>query len=138
MLLVLSLWVLAACGGNDATPEATQQPTEAVAATPLVQETLPAVVEALQAGFDLPMRPMEEGRYYYMAQIEVETLSLTDLDELQRWLRGDLGPAVRGERAPGTAVGRGMHRVLVRMLGIPARRFRVRSEAFVFEARDPG
>jgi hypothetical protein len=106
--------------------------------TELTVDSLPMVVEALQANFDLPMRPVEEGRYYYLAQIEVETLSLTDLDELQRWLRGDLGPAVRGERAPGTAVGRGVHRVLVRMLGIPARRFRVRSEAFTFEARDPG
>ena len=48
-LLVLSLWVLAACGGNDATPTPeptpTPQPTEAVAATPLVEETLPAAVE---------------------------------------------------------------------------------------------
>ena len=54
-LLVLSLWVLAACGGNDATPtpEPTPppQPTEAVAVTPLVEETLPAVVEETVLSF---------------------------------------------------------------------------------------
>ena len=96
-------------------------------------DSLPAAAEALRAGFSLPLRPFEEGRYYYMGQIQVETLSLTDLGELQRWLHGDLAPAVRGERSTGSAVGRGVQRVLVRMLGIPARQFRVRTEHFDFE-----
>lgn len=103
----------------------------------LTADSLPAVVESLQRAFTLPLKPMEEGRYYYLGQIQVETLSLTDLGELQRWLRGDLAPAVRGERSTGSAVERGVHRMVVRMLGIPARRYRVRTETFQFEARDP-
>lgn len=103
----------------------------------LTADSLPAVVEALQAAFVLPLRPMEEGRYYYLGQMEMETLSLTDLDELQRWLRGDLASAVRGERSTGSAVGRGVHRMVVRMLGIPTRRYRLRTETFSFDPRDP-
>jgi len=106
-------------------------------AAELSLDSLTEVQGALQATFDLPLRPMEAGRYYYLGQFEVETLSLSDLDELQRWLRGDLATAVNGEERVGTALGRGAHRVLVRMLGIPARRYRVRTERFTFEARDP-
>lgn len=106
-------------------------------ATELSLDSLSEVQGALQAAFALPLRPMEAGRYYYLGHFEVETLSLSDLDELQRWLRGDLATAVNGEERVGTALGRGAHRVLVRMLGIPARRYRVRTERFTFEARDP-
>ncbi|MGH7713615.1 MAG: DUF4390 domain-containing protein [Gemmatimonadaceae bacterium] len=56
-------------------------------------------------------------RQYYRAVLTVETLSNNDLDEMERWLRGELRPAVRGERNAGTAVGRGVRRVLVRLLG---------------------
>ena len=101
-------------------------------------DSLPAVASALQEAFTLTLRPFEPGRYYYLGQVEVETLSLSDLDELQRWLHGDLVTAAAGEEPVGTAVGRGVHRVLVRMLGIPTRRYRVRTEPFTFEPRDPG
>ncbi|GMV06052.1 MAG: hypothetical protein AMXMBFR53_23280 [Gemmatimonadota bacterium] len=111
--------------------------TGAAGVTELTADSLPAVVEALQAAFVLPLRPLEEGRYYYLGQLEMETLSLTDLDELQRWLRGDLASAVRGERSTGSAVGRGVHRLVVRMLGIPTRRYRLRTETFTFEPRNP-
>jgi hypothetical protein len=57
------------------------------------------------------------GRQYYRAVLNVATLSNNDLDEMERWLRGELRPAVRGERNPGTAIGRGVRRVLVRVLG---------------------
>ncbi|HKJ03358.1 MAG TPA: hypothetical protein VJ997_12915, partial [Longimicrobiales bacterium] len=106
-------------------------------ATEVAVDSLGAVGEALQAGFDLPLRPREEGKYYYLGQVQVETLSLSDLEELQRWLQGDLAVAVRGEENVGTAVGRGMHRMVVRMLGIPAKRFKVRTESFRVESRPP-
>ncbi|MGD8322366.1 MAG: hypothetical protein PVJ02_18080, partial [Gemmatimonadota bacterium] len=99
-------------------------------AAELTADSLPGVRDALQASFSLPLRPTEEGRYYYLGQVEVETLSLSDLEELQRWLHGDLAPAVKGEERVETAVGRGMRRMLVRILGLPARRFRVKSESF--------
>lgn len=57
------------------------------------------------------------GRQYFRAVLDVATLSNNDLDEMERWLRGELSPAVRGERNPGTAIGRGMRRLLVRVLG---------------------
>lgn len=103
----------------------------------LVVDSLPAVRAALREAFSLPLHPQEPGRYYYLGQVEVETLSLSDLEELQRWLQGDLAPAVAGERGVESAVGRGVRRVLVRMLGLPARRFRVRSPSFEIEERGP-
>jgi hypothetical protein len=93
-------------------------------------DSLPAVREALQSRFTMPVLPRERGRYYYLGKIEVETLSLSDLEELQRWLRGDLAPAAAGDEEMGGAVGRGVGRLLVRVLGLPARRFKVRTAKF--------
>jgi hypothetical protein len=100
------------------------------AAPELPVDSLGGLAEALQTGFSLPLKPSEKGRYYYIGQVEVETLSLSDLEELQRWLKGDLASAVAGNEKVETAVGRGMRRVLVRMLGLPAKRFRVKTASF--------
>ena len=91
---------------------------------------LSGVEDELQSRFDIALRPLERGRYYYEGRVEVETLSLSDLEELQRWLRGDLAPAVAGDENVGSAVGRGVGRVFVRILGLPARRFKVRTPKF--------
>lgn len=93
-------------------------------------DSLPEVREALQSRFHMSLRPLEEGRYYYLGKIEVETLSLSDLEELQRWLRGDLAPAVAGDEEIGSAMGRGVGRAFVRILGLHARRFKVRTPKF--------
>jgi hypothetical protein len=74
------------------------------------------------AEVERPMRvalpaSVRSDRQYYRAVLDVQTLSNNDLDEIDRWLRGELSPAVRGQRNPGTAIGRGMRRVLVRLLG---------------------
>ncbi len=89
--------------------------------------TLEEARSTLQLTLDLPIRPRERGRYYYEADVEMETLSLSDLEELQRWLQGELGPAVTGEEDVEGAMARGFRRLLVRMLGLPTRRFQVRS-----------
>ncbi len=89
--------------------------------------TLQEARSTLQLTLDLPIRPQERGRYYYEADVEMETLSLSDLEELQRWLQGDLGPAVTGDEDMEGAMARGFRRLFVRMLGLPARRFQVRS-----------
>jgi hypothetical protein len=90
----------------------------------------------LQESFDLDLRPREPGRYYYLAVVEMESLSLSDLEELRRWLRGDLA-ATDGERNDTDgAVGRGVRRLFVRALGLPTRRVRLRTPAFTFEGLD--
>lgn len=78
------------------------------------------------------LRPEEEGRYYYLARIEIETLSLSDLEELRRWLRGDLAEVLREEGGVEGAVERGLRRGVVRLLGMPARRFETRTTTFRF------
>ncbi|MBI4544063.1 MAG: DUF4390 domain-containing protein [Gemmatimonadetes bacterium] len=84
----------------------------------------------LEAPQPLDLRPSRSGRHYYTASLEVETLSLSDLEELQHWLKGELRPAVRGERSVPGAVSQGLKRVLIRVLGLPARRYEARSEWF--------
>ena len=85
---------------------------------------------ALAAAFSLDVRPVSPGRYYFLAEVEMQTLSLSDLEELGRWLQGDLGPVVSGDRPPETAVAKGLRRLMVRALGLPARRERLRTRTF--------
>jgi Domain of unknown function (DUF4390) len=85
---------------------------------------------AIESQYPLAIAPRQAGSYYYTATLEIETLSLSDLDELQRWLRGELGPAVSGERSIGSAMGEGAKRLLIRMLGLPSRRIEAKSERF--------
>ncbi len=73
-------------------------------------------------------------RFYYQATLSVETLSLTDLDEVERWLRGELQPAVRGQRNPGTVLGRGLKTVATRLMGGERREYVERTS--VFEVTD--
>ncbi len=89
-----------------------------------------AVRESLERVYRPGIRPERSGTYYYIATLEIETLSLSDLDELERWLRGELEPAVRGRRSVGGAVGTGLKRLLIRILGLPARRYEARSDPF--------
>jgi hypothetical protein len=85
----------------------------------------------LQRTFTVPLRPTDEGRYYYLATLDVETISLSDLEELQRWLRGDLATGIAGGRGGVEgAVTRGLGRVLQRALRLPALRVRLQSPAF--------
>lgn len=93
--------------------------------------TLRQVREHLQGAFTLNLRPRREGRYYYLATVEMETLSLSDLEELQRWLAGDL--AGEGEANSGNALARGVRRLFVRALGLPARRLHLRTDPFDFD-----
>ena len=95
--------------------------------------TLEEAQSALQLTLNIPLRPRESGRYYYIAAVEMETLSLSDLEELQRWLQGELAPVVAGEREVEGALAKGFRRVLVRILGLPAKRFQLQSPSFRVE-----
>jgi hypothetical protein len=77
----------------------------------------------------LPAR-RTRARQYYNVVLEVEVLSVSDLDELERWLRGEFRPAVRGKRNPGTALGRGISTLATRLLGGEKRRYEQRTETF--------
>jgi hypothetical protein len=91
--------------------------------------TLDALGAALAFAYQVNVRPNEEGRYYYAASLQVSTLSDSDLDELERFLAGDLG-RTEGEENLGDALGRGATRFLLRLAGLPSLRLEVRSERF--------
>jgi len=91
-----------------------------------------------QAAVERPFRapivaPRRGRRYYYNLSLDVEMLSLNDLDEVERWLKGELRPAVRGERNPGTALTRGVRTLFVRLLGGERRHYELRSGRFTPE-----
>jgi hypothetical protein len=91
----------------------------------------PALAAALAAPYVVPLIPKRHGtEYFYNASLDVEMLSLSDLDEVERWLRGELAPAVRGERNAGGVFGRGIRLFFVRLLGAERRHYQVTSRPF--------
>ena len=86
-----------------------------------------AVVET---SYPVSLRPSRRGRYYYTGSVDIETLSLSDLEELERWLKGELQPAVSGERSLPGAIGQGARRLFIRVLSLPERRLEARSDRF--------
>jgi hypothetical protein len=101
-------------------------------ATPLGESATIAGADSIVARLTrTPMPPPRRGeRSYYTLGIELEMLSLGDLDELENWLKGEFQPAVRGERNPGTALTRGIRTLVVRLLGGEKRRYEARSPTF--------
>ena len=89
-----------------------------------------AASDAVGRGVRAPLNAPSRSRYYYAATLDVEVLSLSDLDELERWLRGELRPAVSGKRNPGTALTRGVRTLVVRLLGGTKRHFEARTGTF--------
>jgi uncharacterized protein DUF4390 len=92
--------------------------------------TLDALGAALAFAYQVNVRPTEEGRYYYAASLQVSTLSDSDLDELEKFLAGDLGRAAEGGGNFGDALGREATRFLLRLAGLPSLRLEARSERF--------
>lgn len=92
-------------------------------------------VEDAEAAVERPLRPpisapVSRRRFYYQGTLEVRTLSVSDLDEVNGWLRGELQPAVRGERNPGTALTRGLRSLTTRLLGGERREYATRTGTF--------
>lgn len=93
--------------------------------------SLREVEGAVEAAFAATLRPPRAGaRYYYLAVLDVETLSMSDLEELQRWLRGEARPAVEGRGSVGRAVESGLRRAFVRVIRLPTRKYEARSPTF--------
>ena len=91
-----------------------------------------ATLSTAQAVLERPTRillvPEREGsRYYYNLTLAIEALSVSDMDQLERWLRG-----VRGGTAA-SALGTGMRTLMLRMLGGEKRVFDKRSITFTAE-----
>jgi hypothetical protein len=95
------------------------------------------LARALEIAYTIPLHPPtgSGGRFYFLCRLEVTTLNDTDLEELARWLKGDVGPAVSGEGNFGEALARGAQRVLVRIAGLPRQRLEARSPSFRPETR---
>jgi hypothetical protein len=85
---------------------------------------------AIETAYPVSLRPNGRGRYYYTGSADIETLSLSDLEELERWLKGELQPAVSGDRSIPGAIGQGARRLFIRILSLPERRLEARSERF--------
>lgn len=92
--------------------------------------TYEAAAAYVQHVYALALHPARPGGYYYTARVDIETLSLTDLQELEHWLRGELSPAVGGKSSVSSALTDGVRRLFVRVLGMPSRRFEARSPRF--------
>ncbi len=87
--------------------------------------------DALEKAIGLPYRitlsPQGNGKFYFLCRLEVTTLNDSDLQELERWLKGDVSPAVSGSGSLGGALLRGAQRVLVRIAGLPRLNLEARS-----------
>ena len=94
-------------------------------------DALGGVEQALARPFQPAVKPPRaRDRSYYTGTLDVEMLSVNDLDEVERWLRGELSPAVHGERNPGTALGRGVKTLITRVLGGEKRHYEARTRSF--------
>jgi len=92
--------------------------------------TLDALGAALAFAYQVNVRPAEPGRYYYAASLQVTTLSDSDLDELERFLAGDMGRAAERDGNLGNSLGREATRFLLRLAGLPSLRLEARSPPF--------
>jgi hypothetical protein len=86
--------------------------------------------QAVESEYPLDIMPRGSGQYYYTVSLQIETLSVSDLEELERWLQGELQPAVSGQRSVPGAVGQGAKRLLLRILDLPERRYDARTGRF--------
>jgi len=89
-----------------------------------------ALERALSVPFAVDLMPRGSEQYYYLGTLEIESLSLSELDEAERWLSGEFGPAIAKRGDVGEALGRGVRRLLVRLSGLPRLRLESRSAFF--------
>lgn len=94
-------------------------------------DSLAFVGTRLEESFRPDLAPAERGRFYYRGQVDVQTLSLSDLDDLERWLQGDVDRSDDAREV--TAIGRGLRRLFVSILSLPSRRFKIRTPTFEFD-----
>lgn len=99
--------------------------------SPVQTFTDPARLQAaLATSYEIGMLPpaLSPDRYYYIANLDVESLTATELEDVERWLRGDVGRAIAGRGDVGNALTRGARLLLIRLSGLPHRAFEARTE----------
>jgi hypothetical protein len=74
--------------------------------------------------------PRGRHRLYYTVQVSIETFNSNDLVEVQRWLNGEVQPAIKGEKNPASALKRGFLTLFSRLLGGDVKRQRGKSPLF--------
>ncbi len=89
-----------------------------------------SLARALGIPYRVTLAPKGSGRFYFLCRLSVTTLNDTDLEELTRWLKGEVGPAVSGEGNIARALAHGAQRILVRIAGLPRLTLEARSETF--------
>jgi hypothetical protein len=85
---------------------------------------------AVGVAYRIAVRATDKGDYYYVATLSVSTLSDSDLDEMDRVLRGETGAATDENGTLGDAVGRSARRMLLRVAGLPIMRVEGKSGTF--------
>jgi uncharacterized protein DUF4390 len=88
------------------------------------------LAQALAVPYRVTLETRGTGRFYLVARLDVTTLNDTDLEELTRWLKGDVTPAVSGRENLGQALAHGAQRALVRIAGLPTLTLEGRSDLF--------
>jgi len=92
-----------------------------------------AVSKALAKAFTVELVPPAgaDTRYYYVATLDIASLSPGELDEVERWLHGDVGPAITTHGGLSSALAVGARRLLIRLSGLPRRRLEARTATFL-------
>jgi hypothetical protein len=90
--------------------------------------TLATAQTVIERPWRSTLAPEQSGaRYYYTLSMDIEALSVSDLDQLERWLRGAKSGTAAG------AVGSGLRTLMLRMLGGEKRHYTARSTVFAAE-----
>lgn len=89
-----------------------------------------STLSTAQALLERPLRvqlmPAREGaRYYYNLTLDIEALSVSDMDQLEHWLRG-----ARSGGTAASALGSGVRTLMLRMLGGERQHYTGRSATF--------
>lgn len=94
-------------------------------------EKLADAQRAAEAPFALRLPIPPRGRSVYInVQADVQTIEMTDLDELMAWLRGEARPAVQGKKNPTNVVGGALRSIGSRLLGGQVRHLEARTKPF--------
>ena len=94
---------------------------------------LRALDTALATPYAVDLEAARSGRnerFYYLATLTIESLSLSELEDVERWLKGDLGRAITSRGDVGNAFSRGARLVLIRLSGLPRRVLNARTDKF--------